>query len=221
MTKRKKMTFWHRNGLSIVLLGLMLISIVLQAYTGWKEYNNFLKEEGGQVLPFTQYLNSGHFLQATFENWESEFLQMGLFVLLTVSLRQQGSAESKDLYEPEEVDREPVPSPRAPWPVRKGGWYLTVYQNSLSIALFLMFFISLGLHLYGSWIDYNAEQSLKSEPSDTLLDFLTRTKFWFESFQNWQSEFLSVFAIVVLSIFLRQKGSAQSKPVDTPNDEIE
>lgn len=221
MATRRKSTFWYRNGLSIVLLILMLASIVLQAYTGWKEYDHFLKEEGGQPLTFRQYLTSGHFIQATFENWESEFLQMGLFVLLTVSLRQQGSAESKDLFKKEEVDREPVPSPKAPWPVRKGGWYLKLYQNSLSIALFIMFIASMILHLYGSWVNYNDEQALKGIPPEQLAEFLSRPKFWFESFQNWQSEFLSVFAIVVFSIFLRQKGSAQSKPVDTPDNEIE
>lgn len=137
-------------------------------------------------------------------------------MLLTVGLRQQGSAESKSLEEEEEVDREPRPKPDAPWPVRKGGWWLKIYSNSLSIVFFLLFFVSWVLHFYGSWRDNNTEQLLKGKPAETVMEYIGQPRFWFETFQNWQSEFLSVLSIVVLTIYLRQKGSPESKPVDAP-----
>jgi hypothetical protein len=143
---------------------------------------------------------------------------MALFVVLTVSLRQKGSSESKSADEPEEVDREPLAGRTgAPWPVQRGGVILKVYENSLSIALFLLFALSWLLHLYGSLKDENEQLILKGKAPETLSAYMGDSRFWFESFQNWQSEFLSVFAIVVLSIFLRQKGSPQSKPVDDPD----
>src|SRR5688500_5694654 len=123
----KKHSFFYRNGLSLVLLLLMIIFLAGQFLTGMAEKNEERAEKGGQPpLTPVEYFQNGHFIQATFENWESEFLQMALYVLLTVSLRQKGSAESKKLDEEEEVDREPKPSPDAPWPVRKGGIWLAV-----------------------------------------------------------------------------------------------
>ncbi|MEJ7739075.1 MAG: DUF6766 family protein [Chitinophagaceae bacterium] len=136
-------------------------------------------------------------------------------------LRQQGSSESKSLDEEEDVDREPVASPEAPWPVKKGGIYLKIYQNSLSIVLMSLFLLSFGFHLYGSLLDHNQQQVLDHKPTESLGEFIGKPKFWFESFQNYQSEFLSIAAIVYLSIYLRQKGSVQSKPVDTPHSENE
>ncbi|MBC7851222.1 MAG: hypothetical protein H7Y31_15875, partial [Chitinophagaceae bacterium] len=121
---------------------------------------------------------------------------------------------------PEEVDREPSSKRKdAPWPVEKGGFILWVYKNSLSIVLMLLFILSFILHFYGSLKDENEQLMNKGLPMETTGEYMRDPRFWFESFQNWQSEFLSVFAIVVLSIFLRQKGSPQSKPVDAPNDE--
>lgn len=99
--------FWQNNSLSIVLLTVFLFLLTAQALTGWKEYNVWLKEHHAPTLYFSQYLRSGHFFQATFENWESEFFQMGAYVILTIMLRQKGSSESKSLTEKEEVDREP------------------------------------------------------------------------------------------------------------------
>ncbi|WP_457129705.1 DUF6766 family protein [Mucilaginibacter sp. HD30] len=212
----KKHTFFYRNGLSIVFLSLFIISLFGQAFTGWKEYNDELKDENAVQVSFPAYLITGHFVSATFENFQSEFLQMALYVVLTVGLRQQGSSESKSLEGKEEVDREPVAKKDAPWPVKKGGIWLLLYSYSLSIVFFLLFFASWGMHLYGSWTDYNAEQMIKGKLPETISGFLTAPRFWFETFQNWQSEFLSVFSIVVLSIFLRQKGSPESKPVDAP-----
>jgi hypothetical protein len=209
------------NGLSLVFLVLFILAILGQVIAGYKEHNHEMEEEGGQPLTMSQYLTSGHFLSATFENWESEFLQMGLFVVLTMFLYQKGSSESRDPdKKKEEVDRAPNPRRKnAPWPVRKGGLILDIYKSSLTYALFLIFLVSFLLHWRGSLIDYNEEQVLKGKPVETAMQYLGNSRLWFESFQNWESEFLSVFAIIVLSIFLRQKGSPQSKPVDAPYGE--
>src|SRR5215210_133924 len=132
-------SFIKNNSLSIIFFLLFLFSLLAQLITGWHDHNDQRIED--QVLPVSlnAYLTSGHFIQATFENWESEFLQMALFVILTISLRQKGSSESKKIDEKEEVDREPSPRRKnVPWPVKKGGIVLSVYKNSLSIALFLL-----------------------------------------------------------------------------------
>ncbi len=218
MKKTPSPSFFKRNGLTLFFLAIFIITLVAQAITGWKDNNQEIIDEGGRALPFTAYLGSGHFISATFENFQSEFLQMALYVLMTVSLRQQGSAESKS-FEEEEVDREPKSSPDAPWPVRKGGWILTLYSYSLTICFFVLFFISWGLHLYGSLMEHNEEQLLKHKPVDTVLTYLGESTFWFQSFQNWQSEFISIVSIVFLTIYLRQKGSPESKPVDAPHME--
>jgi hypothetical protein len=213
-------SFFKNNGLAIIFLGLFIISIAGQFFTGFNEHNKQRKEDGQQPITMGAYIRSGHFIQATFENWESEFLQMALFVLLTVSLRQKGSSESKKMDEPEEVDREPSPHRKdAPWPVHKGGILLRLYKHSLSLVLGLLFVLSFVIHLSGSLKDENEQLALKGLPPETVGNYLSESRFWFESFQNWQSEFLSVFAIVVLSIFLREKGSPQSKPVDAPHSE--
>lgn len=213
-------SFFRNNGLSVVFFILFLFSLLGQAVSGMHEYNKMQLEDGGTQVSMAAYLLSGHFIEATFENWESEFLQMALFVVLTISLRQKGSSESKDLEKTEAVDREPSPKRKgAPWPVRKGGWILKIYQHSLSIGFFLLFLLSFILHFYGSIRDENHELALKHMPPETIGQFVLDPRFWHESLQNWQSEFLSVFAIVVLSIYLREKGSPQSKPVDAANDE--
>lgn len=211
---------WRNNGLSIVFLVFFILSLVGQVIAGLKQYNEEMHEEGGQQVSMSQYFTSGHFIESTFENWESEFLQMALFVLLTIHLYQKGSSESKDPDKDEEVDREPDPNrENVPWPVKKGGFILRLYENSLAIAFLLFFVLSFLLHWYGSLKDYNEEQTLKDLPTETAFEYLKNSKLWFESFQNWQSEFLSILGIVIFSIFLRQKGSPQSKPVDAANDE--
>ena len=220
----QRVSFFYRNGLSIVLLSFMFIFWGCQYVAGWKDHNATLIELHKAPLEFASYATSGHFISATFENWESEFLQMAMYVVLTVFLRQRGSAESKKLKDEEgageeDVDREPVPKPGAPGPVNKGGWRLALYKHSLSIAFGLLFLLSFLLHFSGSLAENNEEELAKGKPASTVGEYLSDPHFWFESFQNWQSEFLAVAAIVLLSIWLRQKGSPESKPVDTPHYE--
>lgn len=216
MTVKK---FLHNNSLSIAFLSLAVLTIIAQVFTGINLYNTFLNEHHQHTVSIWQYLTTGHFIEATFENWESEFLQMGLYVWFTVFLRQKGSSESKAIDGKEEVDREPKKHPKAPWAVRKGGFILSIYKHSLTVSLYLLFILSFILHWYGSNKDFNEQQILEDKSTETMITYLSNSRFWFESFQNWQSEFLSVFVIIFLSIYLREKGSAQSKPVDAPNSE--
>lgn len=145
---------------------------------------------------------------------------MGLFVILTVFLFQKGSSESKDPDKKEKVDRKPDPKRKsAPWPVKKGGWLLKLYSHSLSLSLLLLFLLSFLFHWYGSLKAENEQRGLNGLPAYNATDHLQSSSFWFESFQNWQSEFLSIFVIVIFSIYLREAGSSQSKPVDAAHSE--
>ncbi len=213
---------FRENGLSIVLFTLFLFSLIGQCIMGYREYNDDRQEHGRAPVEFTSYLGSGHFIEAVFENWESEFLQMGMYVVLTVFLFQKGSPESKKLDEKEKVDEDPdekQPKKDVPWPVRHGGFILKIYKHSLSIALFTLFLISFALHAAGGTKIYNEEQLEHGAEQVSTLEYITTSRFWFESLQNWQSEFLSVMVLIVFSIFLRQKGSPESKPVDSPHSE--
>src|SRR5687768_2595309 len=188
--------FLKNNSLSLVFFILFLLSLAGQIVTGLKQHNSEMKDEGGQQLSTSQYLTSGHFLQSTFENWESEFLQMGLFLILSMFLYQKGSSESKDPDKKEEVDREPNPRKKdAPWPVKKGGLWLAIYKHSLCYAFTILFILSFLIHWRGSLADYNEERLLKNLPTEDAMQYLSNARFWFESFQNWQSEFLSIFSI--------------------------
>jgi hypothetical protein len=212
--------FLRENSLSLVSIALFALFILGQCITGHRVYNEDQKEHGEQEITMSEYLTTGHFVEATMENWESEFLQMGAYVLLTVWFRQKGSAESKKLDEKEAVDADPVEDarPDSPWAVRKGkGVALAIYKNSLSVAFFALFALSFTLHLLGGAHEYSQEQAAHGGSAVTAGEFLRTANFWFQSLQNWQSEFLAVAAIVLLSIFLRQEGSPESKPVAAPH----
>src|SRR5919107_1326636 len=152
------------NGLSIVVLLLFLASLAGQALTGHAHYNEDLEQHGQPAVTLIEYLRSAAFVEGVFENWESEFLQMALYVWLTSFLYQRGSAESKDPDEREEVDEDPEKhrsDPDAPGPVRVGGLVLKLYENSLSLALVLLFVISFVLHLRGS-VGENCRENLNA-----------------------------------------------------------
>lgn len=207
-------------GLSITLLGLFFVIQVGLSLVGQRQYNHDQADHGQPTVSYLEYVRGPAFLEATMENWESEFLQMFAYVLLTAFLFQKGSAESKDPEKQEAVDRDPRQSrdvENAPWPVRKGGIVLKLYENSLSIALFLLFAIAFVLHAVGGAKVYSQQQTAHGEQAVTVMQYLGTAQFWFESLQNWQSEFFSIGILVLLSIFLRQKGSPESKPVDSPH----
>jgi hypothetical protein len=143
--------FFRENSLSIVMFGLFFVFLAAQTIAGHREFNQDQRDHGEPVVDYVAYLGTGHFVEAVFENWESEFLQMGSFVLFTIFLRQKGSPESKKLEGEEPVDADPRASRRrnSPWPVRRGGLVLAIYEHSLTIAMFLLFFVSLLLHAVG------------------------------------------------------------------------
>src|SRR5215212_5466926 len=151
----------HENGLSLALLLLFLVTFAVgQTWTGHLQHNEDRRDHGQSELSYGEYLKSDHFLEATMENWESEFLQMFVYVLVTISLFQKGSSESKKLDEPEPVDRDPRESKdkkRAPWPVRRGGAILRLYESSLSLAFLLLFLASFFLHAVGGAGEYSSE----------------------------------------------------------------
>lgn len=210
------------NGLSIVLFGLFLVIWGGQAIAGWHSFNEEEMQHGRTAVSISTYIVSPHFLEATAENWESEFLQMAAYVLLTVWLFQKGSAESKAPGAPSSAIENPARHrnrPGAPWPVRHGGWVLTLYEYSLSLALGALFLISFVLHAIAGAGQASAEHMRHGLPPVSAWEYIATSQFWFESFQNWQSEFFSVGMLAVLSIFLRQRGSPESKPVAAPHAE--
>jgi hypothetical protein len=214
---------WIRDrALTLVLLALFVLFLGAQVLTGWLTYNNQQREHGRQQVTVGGYFATGHPWEATFENWESEFLQMAVFVLLTTCLVQKGSPESRRPGVREAVDADPrdfADDPDAPWPVRRGGWVLRVYEHSLGLAFILLFVAAWAGHAWGGYHDYAEEQALHGEHVSGAADYLASSQFWFESFQNWQSEFLAIAAMVWLSVYFRQRGSPESKPVHAPHDE--
>ena len=207
------------NALGLVCIAIFLVLLGAQILTGWRDHDNDARTHHQHGIGLAQYLTTGHFYEATFENWESEFLQAAAYVVLTVWLVQRGSAESKD-PDGDAVDDDPRrhrDDPDAPWPVRRGGVWLRLYENSLLVAFVVLFLGAVVGHALGGTAEYNAEAHQHHEPPISTLEFVRTSSFWFQSFQNWQSEFLAVGAIVGLSVVLRQRGSAQSKPVAAPN----
>jgi hypothetical protein len=210
------------HGLSIAMFGLFFVFVCGQSVMGLLDYNSTQQEHGRQPVGYVQYLGSGDFIEAVFENWESEFLQMGLYVVLTAFLYQRGSAESRDpdSQHPDEAGYEEAKHRAdAPWPVRKGGLALKLYENSLSIVLLSLFVFSFVMHAIGGAGAYSQEEIEHGGRPVSVVGYLLTPRFWFESFQNWQSEFLAIGAMIVLSIYLRQRGSSQSKPVAAPHGE--
>ncbi|ADV67789.1 DUF6766 family protein [Deinococcus maricopensis] len=218
---------WKHNGLSIVAFTLFLLFWGAQSWAGFLDHNDDAREHHQPTVTYGQYLQSGDFWESAGENWESEFLQMAAFVVLTAVLHQRGSAESNKLPdEPgaqeekqQEEDSVHHPRPDAPGPVRRGGWQLGLYAHSLSTALALLFVLSMTVHALGGTAAYNEERQEHGEEPVTVAQFVTSARFWSQSLENWQSEFLAVGSMVVLTIFLRERHSAESKPVGAPHAE--
>jgi len=206
------------NSLTLVLLAAFAVSLLGQALTGWQVENREAVKHGGHVADLATYLVSASFLSALFENWESEFLQMAAYVVLTACLFQRGSPESRDPDRPEADEAETKQhTGRVPWPARVGGFVTALYARSLGIALALLFLICFALHLVASASAAREEAVRHGLRAGSLAEHLGDAQFWFESFQNWQSEFLSTAVLIILSIFLRQRGSPESKPVGAPH----
>jgi Domain of unknown function (DUF6766) len=210
--------FLHENGLTLVLLAIFLASLVGQTVTGHRADSEERREHGLAAQSIGSYLGSGAFLEAVAENWESEFLQMAALVFLASFLRQRGAADSKPLEdEPQEKEDKGPPPPDAPRAVHRGGLVLKLYSHSLTLALLSLFLFSFAMHALHSWRAANEESRMHGLAGSGLLEHFLGAKFWFESFQNWQSEFLSVAVLGLLSIWLRERGSPHSKPLTAPH----
>ena len=217
------MNWVKERGLTLGMLALFIACLLGQLLAGQREYNAEQEAHGGATVTFGAYLSVGHPWQALFENWESEFLQMAVFVVFTGFLYQRGSPESRrpGVIEPFDADpRRFRDSPDAPGPVRNGGAIaLWLYERSLGLALFALFGVSFVGHAIGGWLRQNEELAAHSQSHESLMSYVTSSTFWFESFQNWQSEFLSIAAMAWLSVYLRQRFSPESKPVHAPHFE--
>jgi hypothetical protein len=221
--QRSKKGVIRNNSLSLVCFGLFAIFAVGQFFTGFRDYNADQKTHKQPELSLGEYATGGAFWESLSENWESEYLQMASYVILTVFLIQKGSSESRDPEkDAEESDRDPRRADKrrnAPWSVRRGGIWLRLYENSLFLVFLALFITSMVIHAFSGARAYSAEQQEHGEPRVSAVEYVQRSRFWFESFQNWQSEFLAVGSIVLFSVWLRQRGSPESKPVHAPHEE--
>ena len=213
--------FFKDNGLTIVLLLLFLGSLLGQWLTGVRFENEQLAEHGEAPMGAFAFLHDATFLSTVFENWESEFLQMAMYVILTAVLFQRGSAESEDPNaEPRDATlNQKARNPAAPAPLRAGPNVRWLYAHSLGLALLALFLISFSLHWYFSAKQAAEAAAQHGEAAQPLWSYLASPQLWFESFQNWQSEFLSAAVLVVLSIWLRQANSPESKAVTAPHSQ--
>ena len=220
--------FLKDNGLSLGFGALFLVSLGFQALTGWQELNNdevahaALQDERPDTISFGRYLTSSHFGQAVMENWQSEYLQFSVFILGTIWLLQRGSPESKKLDQAgRESDEEQKvgehAGPRSPHWARAGRLRTFLYSNSLLLVMFAFFVGSWFAHSVTGWSEHNAQQVEHQQPQLSWIGYLGSADFWQTTLQNWQSEFLAVGSMVILSVYLRQRGSPESKPVGAPH----
>lgn len=215
--------FLRDNGLSLFFLGLFLAALVGQSFVGLANNNEELAQHGQAAISYGEFVTSSAFLVDVAENWQSEFLQFFLFILATVWLVQRGSPESKDPGS-EGVgsdDEQHVGSsalPDSPLWARVGGWRQAVYSNSLLLVMGTIFLLSWFAQSVGGVVVANEENAQHGMPAETWLEYVVSPEFWNRTLQNWQSEFLAVGAMVAFAIYLRQRGSSESKPVGTPHD---
>jgi hypothetical protein len=216
------MKFLRSNSLAIVLAILFLASIGGQSYSGWKSFDSDQRAQHEPTVSYPRYLVSSDFYDNVMSNWQSEFLQISLYVMFAVWFRQRGSAESQDPERPvrdsdeDEMLGKHLRADSPKW-ARAGGWRLRIYENSLLISMGILFFLSWFAMAVAQHNTYNNAQLAEHHPAVSLGDFLGTSYFWNETFQNWQSEFLAVGVFAVATIYLRQRGSTESKPVGAPH----
>jgi hypothetical protein len=216
--------FLRENSLSLFFLGLFLAALFAQSIAGNGVFNEEQMEHGEPTMSWRRYLVSSHFGAAVLENWQSEYLQFTLFILATVWLLQRGSNESKPLedagLESDEQQRIGRHAPRnAPRWARAGGWRTTLYSNSLLLVMTAIFLGSWLGQSVAAWRVYNSESTEHEQPTVSWASYLRTADFWERSLENWQSEFLAVGTMAAFTIYLRQRGSPESKPVGAPHDE--
>jgi hypothetical protein len=216
---------WLKDqSLSLFFLGLFLATLVAHTFAGQRAYNAEQLAHDSEPLSYWRYLASSSFGEAVLENWQSEWLQFMVFAIATVWLLQKGSNESKQLDEAgtETDEKQRVKGhadERSPLWAKVGGVRTKVYENSFLIVMTVIFLASWLVQSLTGWNEFNDEQRQHGEEVVSWLTYLDRADFWEKTLQNWQSEFLAVGTMVVFTIYLRQRGSPESKPVGAPNDE--
>jgi hypothetical protein len=213
--------FVKENSLSLFFLAIFLLALVGQAIAGHNLYNEEALAHKEETIGFWRYLSSSDFGNAVMENWQSEYLQFALFAFATVWLLQKGSPESKELDRAgTESDEEQKVGRHAeedsPLWARVGGVRTAIYSNSLMIAMALIFLGSWFAQSVTGWTDFNQEQHDHGEPRLSWWSYVGSSQFWEATLQNWQSEFLAVGSFAILVVYLRQRGSPESKPVGAP-----
>jgi hypothetical protein len=216
------MRFIRENSLSLFFGSLLLLTLVAQSLVGHSLYNEDAIQHSQETISYLRYVASSEFSEAVMENWESEFLQFTLYILATVWLVQKGSPESKKLEEAGRgSDEEQLVGKHArrdsPRWAKVGGLRTAIYSNSLVLVMGLLFVASWLGHSFTGWSEFNQEQREHGDAAVSWTGYLGKPNFWEQSFQNWQSEFLAIGAMVVFSIYLRQRGSGESKPLGTPH----
>ncbi len=210
--------FLRENSFALFFGGLFLASLVGQAIAGHIAYNDEQLLHGGETISLGRYLTSSEFGQAVMENWQSEYLQFLVFLMATVWVLQRGSPESKPLdkagreSETEQLIGAHAKRDSPAW-ARAGGWRAALYGNSLLIAMAVLFFGSWLSQSFTGWTAFNQELVDHHAERISWLSYLGNAEFWETTLQNWQSEFLAVGSFAVLAIYLRQRGSPESKPV--------
>jgi hypothetical protein len=215
--------FARENSLSLVFLGFFLAAVGGQAFAGWDEFNNEATAHSEATISFGRYLVSSSFGNALLENWQSEYLQFSLYILLTVWFLQRGSPESKELDKAGgESDSDQLVGeharPDSPRWAKAGGLKTRLYSNSLLIVMGTIWLLSWFGQSVTGWSEFNSDQITHHQPTVNWLGYLGTANFWEATLQNWQSEFLAVGSMAVLSIYLRQRGSPESKPVGAAHD---
>ena len=218
--------FVSHNALGLFFGTLFLLALVGQAITGHLSHNDDLKSHGEEAISLGRYLTSSDFGRAVMENWQSEYLQFLLFLLATIWLIQRGSPESKEPdHAGRESDREQRigkhAEPDSPLWARMGGWRAGLYGNSLLIAMGIVFVGSWFAQSVTGWTKYNEEQLTHHSDPISWAGYIGTPEFWESTLQNWQSEFLAVGSFAVFTIYLRQRGSPESKPVGAAHDETD
>jgi hypothetical protein len=211
------------HGLSLAFLALFLAALTGQAIAGHADYNNDQLAHMGETISLWRYLSTSSFAQAVMENWQSEYLQFTSYIFLTVWLVQKGSPESKKLDQTgTESDREQkvgeYATDRSPAWARVRGVRLWLYSNSLVLVMGTIWFGTWFAQSVAGWSAYNDEQIEHHDAVLSWIGYLGSADFWQTTLQNWQSEFLAVGSMAVLSIYLRQRGSPESKPVGSPHE---
>ena len=215
---------WIRDrALTLLLLTMFAIFLVGQLLTGWREFNATQVEHRQSRVSMTDYLATGHPWEALFENWESEFLQMAVFVLLTTVLVQKGSAGIAPARREGAGGCRPARLRRTirmrPGRSNAAGGFCVLYENSLGLVFVVLFLLSWAGHAAGGFAESVEDQVAHGLGRSSWTEYLASPRFWFESFQNWQSEFLAIAAMVWLAVYLRQRWSPESKPVHAPHSD--